>query len=101
MSTSRPYLYGNTGRVLLADDERASADRVRITQKGQVTVPKRLRDRFGITNETEIEFREERGKLVLVKTRTRSAVDRIRGCVKALPFGKDVDEYLKTTRGER
>lgn len=74
---------------------------MRITRKGQITVPKHWRDRFGITTETELEFREERGKLVLVKASPETAVQAIRGSVKRLPFGKDVDDYLRTTRGRR
>ena len=74
---------------------------MRVTRKGQLTVPKQLRDRFGITTETDLEFREERGKLVLVKAVPEAAVRSIRGAVKRLPFGKDVDGYLRTTRGVR
>jgi len=73
---------------------------MRVTRKGQVTVPKELRERFGITSETDIEFREERGKLVLVKKSVSSALGRIRGKIKRLPVGKDVDDYLRITRGQ-
>ena len=41
--------------------------RMRITSKGRVTVPKALRERFGIPRETELRFVAERSKLVLVK----------------------------------
>lgn len=74
---------------------------MRITSKGQITVPKALRDRFGITMETELEFRVEKGKLVLAKAAPESALRAIRGSVKRLPFGKDVDDYLLATRGRR
>ena len=61
-----------------------------------------LRERFGITPETEIEFVAERGKLVLVKRKAAgSPVARIRGRVKRLPAGRTVDEYLTYTRGSR
>jgi AbrB family looped-hinge helix DNA binding protein len=72
---------------------------VRVTRKGQVTVPKRLRERFGITTATEVEFREVRGRLVLVKKGTRAAVAAIRGRIRRLPIGTDVDDYLRLTRG--
>ena len=74
---------------------------MRITCKGQITVPKALRDRFGITTETELEFRDEGGKLVLAKAAPEAAVRAIRGSVKRLPFGNDVDDYLLGTRGRR
>ncbi len=72
---------------------------MRITSKGQITVPKKLRDRFGITAETELEFREDRGRLVLVKKAAAAAIAKIRGRVRRLPIGADVDEYLRLTRG--
>jgi bifunctional DNA-binding transcriptional regulator/antitoxin component of YhaV-PrlF toxin-antitoxin module len=62
-------------------------------------VPKRLRERFGITSETEVEFREDRGRLLLVKKDPAEVVARIRGRIKRLPVGKDVDDYLRLTRG--
>lgn len=74
---------------------------MRVTIKGQVTVPKILRERFGISTETEVEFREERGKLLLVKKTPRAAVKRLRGRLKRLPGGRDVDDYLRLTRGDR
>ena len=74
---------------------------MRVTRKGQVTVPKRLRQRFGITSETEVEFREDRGRLVLTKKDPAGVVARIRGRIKRLPIGKDVDDYLRLTRGDR
>ena len=72
---------------------------MRVTRKGQVTVPKNLRVRFGITTETEVEFREERGRLMLVKKDPAAVVAKIRGRIKRLPVGKDVDDYVRLTRG--
>ncbi len=71
---------------------------MRVTQKGQVTVPKELRDRFGITTDTEVEFRDERGKLVLVKKQPEAVVRTLRDRVKRLPFGRDVDDYVGLAR---
>ncbi|TMA46832.1 MAG: AbrB/MazE/SpoVT family DNA-binding domain-containing protein [Deltaproteobacteria bacterium] len=71
---------------------------MRVTRKGQVTVPKRLRERFGITTETEVEFREDHGRLVLLKKGAATAVAKIRGRIKRLPIGGDVDDYLRLTR---
>jgi AbrB family looped-hinge helix DNA binding protein len=72
---------------------------MRVTRKGQVTVPKRFRDKFGITTETPVEFLEERGRLILVKKDVLPAVRRIRGRLKRLPFGKDVDGFVRAIRG--
>lgn len=73
---------------------------MRVTRKGQVTVPKKLRARFGITTETEVEFREDRGRLVLVKKDPEAVVAKIRGTIKRLPVGKDVDDYVRLARGD-
>jgi len=72
---------------------------MRVTRKGRVIVPKNLRVRFGITTETEVEFREERGRLMLVKKDPAAVVAKIRGRIKRLPVGKDVDDYVRLTRG--
>jgi antitoxin PrlF len=75
---------------------------MRLTTKGQVTVPKTLRELFGITRETNVRFVAEDGKLVLAKEKTvASPAARIRGRVQRLPAGHTVDEYLSYTRGKR
>lgn len=40
---------------------------MRITGKGQVTIPKPIRDRFGLTPDSEVEFVEHDGRLELVR----------------------------------
>ena len=40
---------------------------MRVTIKGQVTIPRNIREILGITPETEITFREENGRFYLVK----------------------------------
>ena len=74
---------------------------MRITSKGQITIPKDMRDRFGITRNTEIEFREERNRLVLVKKTDPNLIEKIRGRVKRLPGkrGQTVDGYIVSVRG--
>ena len=57
---------------------------VRVTEKGQVTIPKDLRDALGIGAGTEVVF-ERQGAAVLLRkvadqpTRGRELVDRLRG----------------------
>ncbi len=41
---------------------------MRVTTKGQVTIPRNIREVLGISPETEIDFVEENGKFFLVKT---------------------------------
>ncbi len=45
---------------------------MKITSKGQVTIPLPLRDRFGLQPGTEVEFVAENGKVVLHPRRKRS-----------------------------
>jgi AbrB family looped-hinge helix DNA binding protein len=57
---------------------------VRVTEKGQITIPKTLRDALGIGAGTEVEF-ERRKDAILVRkaksdvTRGERIVDRMRG----------------------
>jgi AbrB family looped-hinge helix DNA binding protein len=41
---------------------------MRVTSKGQVTIPKDVREAFGIAAGAEVGFREEEGKIVLEMT---------------------------------
>jgi antitoxin PrlF len=70
-----------------------------VSQKGQVTIPKAIRDRFGLHDGSVIEFRMEAGKLIVVKLAPRDPLDKWRGRGR-LPNGKSVDEYLKIARDE-
>lgn len=40
---------------------------MRITTKGQVTIPQHIREKLGITPATEVEFVEEKGKVYIIK----------------------------------
>ncbi|HEX5279265.1 MAG TPA: AbrB/MazE/SpoVT family DNA-binding domain-containing protein [Micropepsaceae bacterium] len=73
----------------------------RVTSKGQVTIPKPVRDRLGIKPGNSVEFQMTRdGNIVLVKTGARrrsSRFEALRGC--AGP-GPTTDEIMALTRGE-
>lgn len=40
---------------------------MRITTKGQVTIPQHIREKLGMAPATEIEFVEEKGKVYIIK----------------------------------
>lgn len=40
---------------------------MRVTTKGQVTIPRKVREVLGITPETEVDFVEEGGRFYLIK----------------------------------
>jgi AbrB family looped-hinge helix DNA binding protein len=68
-----------------------------ISEKGQVTIPKAVRDRLGLRPGTVIEFRAEGGKLVGTKAVTSDVFRKWRGRGR-LPGGLSVDEYLRRAR---
>lgn len=41
---------------------------MRVTTKGQVTIPRDIRETLGIVAESEVDFREENGRFYIVKT---------------------------------
>lgn len=57
---------------------------MRVTEKGQVTIPKHLRDELGIGNGTEVEFQRDDQSIIIRKldngdTRGSRMVGRLRG----------------------
>ncbi|MGF1515783.1 MAG: AbrB/MazE/SpoVT family DNA-binding domain-containing protein [Elainellaceae cyanobacterium] len=71
---------------------------MRITTKGQVTIPQRIRETLGITPETEIDFVEDNGRFYIVKTETpkpTSKFKKLRGIATAK---LSTDEIMSLTR---
>ena len=71
-------------------------------ERGQVTIPKELRERFGITSDSEVEFRVEGGELVLRKLTASLALEKWKSyCAGSLAdLGMtSVDEYVDEVRG--
>ena len=77
---------------------------MRITAKGQVTIPREVRERVGLMPGTDVEFEIDGGAARLVKTERRSSrkrrgqklVDRLRG---GGDFNMSTDEILALMRG--
>ena len=75
---------------------------MKITSKGQVTIPQDLRERHGLLPGTEVEFVEENGTVQLKKAagtrrRGRDVVAHLRG---RGTVEMTTDEILALTRGE-
>ncbi|HEU4706192.1 MAG TPA: AbrB/MazE/SpoVT family DNA-binding domain-containing protein [Solirubrobacterales bacterium] len=77
---------------------------MRITSKGQVTIPKAIRDEFGLLPGTEVEFVAEEGEVKVRKlkggrNRGQEIVDHLRQA-----SGGDIplttEEIMRMTRGE-
>jgi len=72
----------------------------KVTTKGQVTIPKRLRDHLGLKPGSSVEFELAADGRVFLKTRQRtpeSEFARLRGSAKA---GMTTDQLMALTRGE-
>ena len=78
---------------------------MRITSKGQVTIPQELRLRAGLMPNMEVEFKLDGDKLVLQKaenqdSRGQLAVDRLKRARARARTTLSTDEILALTRGE-
>jgi AbrB family looped-hinge helix DNA binding protein len=71
--------------------------KAKVAERGQVTIPKFLRDRLGIRPGTVLEFREEGGRLVVVKEEHVGVVDQVYG---SLGQGRSTDDVINELRGE-
>ncbi len=68
-----------------------------VSEKGQVTIPKRVRDQLGIRSGTVLSFAAVNGKLVASKEETGDVFTKWRGRGR-LPAKMTVDAYLSRTR---
>lgn len=78
---------------------------MRITSKGQVTIPQAVREQAGLLPETEVEFVVEPGAVRIVKVRSARRPSRGERAVKRLRRGAgnvsmSTDEIMALTRGE-
>ena len=68
-----------------------------VSEKGQITIPKIIRDKMGIKPGTILEVDISEGKIIAVKKQSVDVFKKWRGQGK-LPVGFSVDEYLKKVR---
>lgn len=68
-----------------------------VAERGQVTIPRALRERLGITPKTTLDFHEDNGRLVAVKVSREDAVSRVFGRLKP---GRPVDKIMSELRGK-
>jgi AbrB family looped-hinge helix DNA binding protein len=76
---------------------------MRVTSKGQVTIPQAIRERWGLLPHTEVHFVEEGGRVFLEKddsqpSRGHEAVQRLQQA--RLRTRLSTDQLLALTRGE-
>ena len=75
---------------------------MRVTIKGQVTIPQEIRERYGFLPGTEVRFQDRDGVVCLVKergepTRGRALVEQMRGRAQVR---LSTDEIMALTRGD-
>lgn len=72
--------------------------RATVSERGQVVIPKPLRDRLGIRVGETLEFSEERGRLVARKVVERDPVARVWGVLRLGRGGSDA--AVRELRGD-
>ena len=72
--------------------------KTKVTTKGQVTVPKEVRERLGLRPGDELEFIEEDGVFRLRKRLPPTSLKKYRGYLKELA-GADPDKIVREMRG--
>jgi antitoxin PrlF len=68
-----------------------------VSEKGQVTIPRKIRQRLGIFPGTVIEFEAQGGRLIGKKPIADDPVLSVTGIIKG---PSDIDEYINETRGK-
>ena len=70
---------------------------MKISERGQITIPKRLRDRFGLSKDIEVDLiSTKEGILIQKSSKVRHPVDLIYGI---LNRPTDADRYIEDIRG--
>ena len=71
---------------------------MRISERGQITIPKPLRERFGMHHNVEVEVTPtEKGLLIQKRAAALHPIDRVAGILDGADF--DIDEYIEEIRG--
>ena len=75
---------------------------MRVTTKGQVTIPQHIREKLRITSATEIDFVEEGGRVFLVKRKGTKAGTRKFAKLRGVATVKmTTDEIMALTRADK
>ncbi len=71
---------------------------MRVTTKGQVTIPRHIRESLGISPEAEIDFIEENGKFYIIKTNEPKITGKFRKLRGIASSNMSTDEIMSLTR---
>lgn len=68
-----------------------------VSEKGQITIPKRLRDRLGLRPGTVLDFEEAEGRLIGRRLAPADVLDELYGILPLPPGGTDA--FIREIRG--
>ena len=71
---------------------------MRVTTKGQVTIPRGVREALGISPETEIDFIEDEGRFYIVKTDVTNSAGKFRKLRGIATAKMSTNEIMNLTR---
>jgi len=75
---------------------------MRVTTKGQVTIPQEIREKLGITPGVEVDFIEEKDRVYLVKRKIKTKRTRKFRKLRGIANVKmTTDEIMALTRGHK
>ncbi|MGD8721981.1 MAG: AbrB/MazE/SpoVT family DNA-binding domain-containing protein [Desulfobacterales bacterium] len=74
---------------------------MRVTTKGQVTIPQNIREKLGIFPATEIDFIEEQGRVYLVKIMRKTKTKRFKKLRGVATVKMTTDQIMALTRGDK
>jgi len=75
---------------------------MKVTIKGQVTIPQNIREKLGITHLTEVDFIEDKGRIYLVKKKdAKISGHRFRNLRGIAQVKMTTDEIMALTRVEK
>jgi AbrB family looped-hinge helix DNA binding protein len=69
-----------------------------VAERGQITLPKSVRDSLGLTKGTKLKVEVEGGRIILRKD-VREALSRLRGKYKLAEGFRSTDEAMRAIRG--
>ncbi len=69
---------------------------MKISERGQVTVPKSIRGKYGLNTNVQVEFVEINGEIHLCKKNAIHPIDKVTGILNA---PSDTDIYIEEIRG--
>ena len=71
----------------------------KVTSKGQITIPKKVRDRMGVAEGEEIYFVEEKDGFLIKKVVKKSPFDEWVGYLRKKGETRSTDEIIEEMRG--